>query len=161
MKYRSVLAYGYVAMQFYTSQETHRDREAFSRFLNYFSFSISITQVVPPVGDSRTDWAIFSLLMEKIQERAIARGETSFRDRQGKERQLERVYEDYSFNRRYGPEDDEALLAAIAAASSNLDKSWEEMKEVGHARLTGVGSQVDLATDIKPDETISPGNAKK
>ncbi|MBQ60649.1 MAG: hypothetical protein CMQ19_01100 [Gammaproteobacteria bacterium] len=111
-------------------------------------------QIVQPLGDSKTDWAINCLLMEKIQERAIARDKTEFKDRAGQDRKLDRVYEDFSFNRTYEADGDEELLKNVIKACSNLETSWEELQQKGQSRFTDL-SFPDMATEIKADETIT------
>lgn len=63
--------------------------QGYHRFCNVF------TESVPPVGDSKPDWEIFALLTKKIQERALARGVTSFEDGD-MSRDLHTIYDDYT-----------------------------------------------------------------
>jgi len=44
------------------------------------SFCHPFNPAIPPMYDSRTDWQIFQALAAKVQERAIARGFTSYND---------------------------------------------------------------------------------
>ena len=114
------------------------------------------TQAVEPIADSKTDWAFFCHFFKKIQERAIARDQTTFTDRSGKTRSLERVYEEFTFNRHYESEGEEALLSSLLNANTNVKgATWDSLKKEGHARFTGIGNTLAMATDIEPDETIT------
>jgi anaerobic selenocysteine-containing dehydrogenase len=49
-------------------------------------FSHATTRAVEPLAESKSDWEFHCLFLKTLQERAIARGRTRFRDRSGKER---------------------------------------------------------------------------
>ena len=110
--------------------------------------------------EAKSDWEISALLAKKVQERAKARGIHSVKDRNGQERNLDRVYDDFSMGGKYGPTDDNKVAGDLIKMSSNLKGvEWEELKKKGFARYTAVGKSVvsiGNACDIKPDETVSP-----
>ncbi|MBI4515322.1 MAG: molybdopterin-dependent oxidoreductase [Deltaproteobacteria bacterium] len=122
-------------------------------------FSQATTKAAEPLKEAKADWVIHCLLMKTIQQRAVARGLTTFTDRAGKVRRLDRVYDDFTFGRRYTEEDPEALLSALLEVNSNIGgTSWQTLKQDGCARFTSVGMSpvtIGNATDIKPDETIT------
>jgi DMSO reductase family type II enzyme molybdopterin subunit len=122
-------------------------------------FSHATTRAVEPLAESKSDWEFHCLFLKTLQERAIARGKTSFRDRSGKQRRLDRVYDLFSFGRRYTESNPEEFLDTILAATTNLGEvRWEELKRKGFARFTGLGSgylNAGNATDIEPGETIT------
>jgi DMSO reductase family type II enzyme molybdopterin subunit len=121
-------------------------------------FSHAAIKAVEPVGDSKTDWAFYCLLLKKIQALARARGVTTYRDRQGDERRLDNCYDDFTFQGRFTEDNPEDLLQEILELSTNLnDQNWDELKEKGFGRFTDVSTgvvYVGNASDIKPDETI-------
>jgi DMSO reductase family type II enzyme molybdopterin subunit len=121
-------------------------------------FSHACIEAVPPVGDSKTDWAFHCLFLKKTQERAKARGVTTYRDRHGEERRLDECYDDFTFQRRFTENNTEDMLQEILDGSSNLgDTTWKDLKEKGFERYTGVSwgpVYIGNATDIEPDETI-------
>jgi DMSO reductase family type II enzyme molybdopterin subunit len=121
-------------------------------------FSHAAIEAVKPVGDSKTDWAFYCLLLKKIQELARARGVTTFVDRQGEERRLDQIYDDFSYRGRFTEDNPEDVLQEILEVSTNLNgKSWHELKAKGFERFTDVSMgvvYVGNASDIKPDETI-------
>lgn len=121
-------------------------------------YSHPTTEAVKPVGDSKTDWAIHCLIIKKIQERAIARGITYFTDRHGEQRRLDEVYDDFTFQGRFTEDNAQDLLTEILELNDNLDgMSWQELKEAGHKRFTGVGTgaaHIGNAGDIEPDAPL-------
>jgi DMSO reductase family type II enzyme molybdopterin subunit len=122
-------------------------------------FTQATTKAVEPYADSKTDWEIHYRLMESIQKRALERGETDFVDHYGDTRSLEGVFDDFSYWGQISAEDPEPLLKASLFVTSNLGGvSWEELKEKGYARHTGLGRSpmnITNATDIEPGETIT------
>jgi DMSO reductase family type II enzyme molybdopterin subunit len=121
-------------------------------------FSHATTKAVDPVADSRTDWAFHCLFLKKIQERARARGLSTFVDRHGEERRLDLVYDDFTFSGRFTEDNPEDLLEEILSITSNLDGAdWKQLKEKGYLRFSGVGTSVTYignSADIEPGETI-------
>ncbi len=65
--------------------------QGYHRFCNVF------TRSVDPVGDSKSDWDIMALLTKKIQERAVARGVSSYQDGDVT-RDLHTIHDDYTKN---------------------------------------------------------------
>jgi DMSO reductase family type II enzyme molybdopterin subunit len=122
-------------------------------------FAHATTRAVEPVAESWTDWEFHCRLVRRIQERAIARGIRTFRDRHGEERRLDRVYDEMTFGRRFTEENAEELLDELLSIASNLGgMRWEEFKERGYARYTEIGmsfANIGNATDIAPDDTIT------
>jgi DMSO reductase family type II enzyme molybdopterin subunit len=122
-------------------------------------FAHVTTRAVEPLAESRSDWEFHCLLLKQLQKRAVERGITHYRDRAGRERRLDDVYEQFTFGGRYGENDAEGMLEEILSIVTNLgDVGWKELKERGFARYTDLGmSLVNLgnATDLAPDETIT------
>ena len=110
--------------------------------------------------EAKSDWEIMARLAHKIDERAAARGITTFHDRSGRERSFEGLYDSFSSKGKYGFTDDDAVARALVDESSNLDGvEWEDLKKKGWARFTGVGKSIvsiGNATEVKPDDTITP-----
>jgi DMSO reductase family type II enzyme molybdopterin subunit len=122
-------------------------------------FAHPTTRAVAPLGESKSDWAFHCVLLEAIQKRAKARGLSTFKDRAGKTRQLDEVYDELTFGGRYPEDGEEDFLRDILEMTTNLgDISWDELKEKGFARYTGVGLDfvsIGNATDFEPNETIT------
>lgn len=121
-------------------------------------YSHPTTEAVKPVGDSKTDWAIHCLIMKNLQERAKARGITTYTDRHGGERRLDQVYDEFTFEGRFTEDNAEDLLTEIMEVNDNLDgMTWQELKEAGQKRFTGVGTgavHICNAGDIAANEPL-------
>ena len=122
-------------------------------------FAHVTTKAVDPLAESKDDWELRCMLLNKLQAQAGVRGMASFRDRAGQERRLDRIYDDFTFGRRFTEHDSEKFLTEMVGLATNLEgTTWERLKEQGYARYTGLGmSMVNIgnATDVKPDETIT------
>ena len=122
-------------------------------------FSQVTTRAATPLGEAKSDWEIHCLFMKHIQKRAKERGITVFRDRAGKQRRLDQVYDRMTYGGRYTEEDGEDFLRALLEVNTNLGGvTWDELKEKGFARFTALGSSpvnIGNATDIEPDQTIT------
>jgi len=122
-------------------------------------FSTVTTPAVEPLGESKPDWEFHCLLLKALQNLAIERGIRTFKDRSGKERRLDRVYDEFTFGGRFTEANGEEFLDEVLALNSNLGGiSWPKLKEKGFARFTEIGSallNIGNATDVRPDETIT------
>jgi nitrate reductase alpha subunit len=110
--------------------------------------------------EAKPDWEICARLARAVQERARARGIAVFHDRHGNQRPLDTVYDDFSMDGEFVPEDDEKVAAELVRQSSNLQGvDWQQLKRKGYARFTGVGhSAVSIgnACDVTAKDTVSP-----
>ncbi len=122
-------------------------------------FAHATTKAVEPLGESKSDWQFHALLLKTIQERAIERGILTFKDRAGEERRLDEVYDQFTFQRRYTEENEEEFLAEIMSLNTNTGgATWEDLKNKGYQRYTGIGTgvcNIGNATDIEEGETIT------
>ncbi len=118
-----------------------------------------ISRATEPLAESRSDWAFHCLMMKAIQNRAKARGIKYFKDRNGRDRRLDDVYDQFTFGGQFHEDNPEAFLEKVLENTTNLDGiTWEEIKEKGFQRVTGLGNHfinIGNATDIKPNETIT------
>ena len=65
----------------------------------------------------------------------------TFKDGAGKERQLDRVYDEFTFGGRYTETNPEDLMEETLSLATNLGGiGWEELKAKGFARYTEVGT---------------------
>lgn len=122
-------------------------------------FAHVTTAAVKPIADSKTDWEIHGMLTKRLQDRAKEGGATTFRDRAGEERRLDDVYDQYSYQGRFRPDNVEEVLQEILEITTNLGGiGWNDLKERGFARYTSLGmsvTNIGNATDITPNETIT------
>jgi DMSO reductase family type II enzyme molybdopterin subunit len=104
-------------------------------------FAHPVTKVVEPLGEARSDWAFHCLFLKELQRIARERGVRTCRDRLGKERRIDRCYDEFTFHGRYREDNPEDFLREIFKIATNLDGiSWDEIKEKGFARYTSSGT---------------------
>jgi anaerobic selenocysteine-containing dehydrogenase len=90
--------------------------------------------------EAKSDWEIAALLARTVDERAVKRGITDFKDRTGRERSFAGLWKTFSSDGEFGPTDDEKVAKELIDNASNLEGvSWEQVKKRGWARFTGVG----------------------
>lgn len=122
-------------------------------------FAHATTRVVEPLGEAKSDWEFHCLFMKVLQERAVERGVLTFKDGAGEERRLDRAYDDLTFSRRYTETNQDEFLDELLSIATNVGGiGWQELKENGFRRYTGVGTgylTLGNATDIEPNETIT------
>ncbi len=110
--------------------------------------------------EAKPDWEICALLAKAVQERARARGVATFKDRQGQDRPLQSVYDDFTLGGTYTERDDEKVAADIVGLASNVaGVRWDELAEKGYARFTSVGQDTlgaGNACPIEPHDTVAP-----
>jgi len=110
--------------------------------------------------EAKSDWEICSRLARAVDERARARGLASFKDRHGGERPFEAFYDAFTMQGEFGETDDEKVAAELLRLSSNLKRvDWQQLKEKGYARFTGVGTSavsIGNACEVPADDTVRP-----
>ena len=124
-------------------------------------FAHVTTAAAPPLAESKSDWEFHCLFLKEVQKRAVERGRTTFTDRAGKTRRLDRIYDEFTFGGRHTEEDTKGMLDALLGLTTNLGGiRWPELEKKGFARYTELGLDfvnIGNATDIAPDETITAG----
>jgi DMSO reductase family type II enzyme molybdopterin subunit len=129
--------------------------------VNFLTFT---EQAVKPVGEAKPEWEIFSLLARKLHERAGERGIQTVRDAAGREYRLDELAERFSMHGAIREHDGDALAEDIVRDTVRTGAlpdrtTLNTFRKQGIVRFTGLGSTAEglnLATDIKRDETVSP-----
>ncbi len=115
---------------------------------------------VEPPGEAKPEWEIMTLLAEKVEERARARGVVTYTDVAGRRRRLDGLVRRMTFRGAFGPGDHEKVARAMVDASPHLGKpDWQEFKRRGFVRFTGLGSHpanLAHAGDMRVDEPFTP-----
>ncbi|MFI5395751.1 MAG: molybdopterin-dependent oxidoreductase [Candidatus Binatia bacterium] len=109
--------------------------------------------------EAKSDWEICARLAKAIQERARSRGVSTFKDRQGNERTLQNVYDEFTLNGTYTELDDDKVAGDLVRMASNVEVEWPELKKKGYARFTAMGHDgvsFGNACEIKPNDSVSP-----
>jgi DMSO reductase family type II enzyme molybdopterin subunit len=106
---------------------------------------------VPPLGESKGEWEITALLARRLQERA--------RDR-GLDGESAHIYDRFTEDGRFGPDDDEAVLDQILRTSSpTRDVGWEEARRRGTIPVRSVGgwdTTSAIGSEVEPGGTLTP-----
>jgi DMSO reductase family type II enzyme molybdopterin subunit len=129
--------------------------------VNFLTFT---QQAVKPVGEAKPEWEIFSLLARKLHERALARDMTTVSSADGREYRLDKLVERFTMHGALREHDGEALAEDILRDTVRVGAlpertSLKTFREEGIVRFTGLGMTAEglnMATDIKRDETVSP-----
>ena len=118
------------------------------------------TRAAEPLYDSLNDWSIFVLLARKVAERARERGIVTFKDKDGKERRLDKLEDAVSCGGLYTEEDEEDVARDAFMNSTNREPmDWEEFKERGIAAYSGMGTAIRSlgnACELETGEPIVP-----
>jgi nitrate reductase alpha subunit len=108
-------------------------------------------RAVAPLGEAKGEWEIMSLLARRIQERARERG---------LEGELAGIYDRFSEEGLYGPDDDEAVVDYILRSSSMTGGvGWEELRKAGAIPLRTVGAwgtTNGIGSEVEPGGTLTP-----
>ncbi len=108
-------------------------------------------RAVEPLGQSKGEWKIMSLLARRLQERARSRGITG---------PLAEIHDRFSDGGRWGTDSEEEILDGILRASSGTGGvGWREARRAGAIPLrsaggwgttSGVGSEVERGGSLTP-----------
>ena len=119
-----------------------------------------VNQATEPLYDSMGEWKMFCLLARKVEERASERGIPSYKDANGVEHRFAGLEEKVTFGGLYSEDDEEGIARDAFLNASNVEQiDWEEFKERGIARYTGVGTgmrSIGNTCDIVPGEPVVP-----
>ena len=125
-----------------------------------YPYGFIINKAEEPLGESKGEWEIACLLAKKIEERAKARGLTSFLHPDGSTRRLDNLREKVTGNGLYDEEDEEGVTRDYYLNTSNVEQlHWEEAKEKGLVAVTSLGltaRSIGNACDVNPGEPLVP-----
>jgi DMSO reductase family type II enzyme molybdopterin subunit len=123
-------------------------------------FSHVVTKATEPLYESMGEWKMFCLLARKIEERASERGVDSYMGAKGVEHHFAGLEDKVTFGGLYNEDDEEGIARDAYLNASNVEQmDWEEVKEQGFARYTGVGTgmrSIGNTCDIVPGEPVVP-----
>ena len=130
----------------------------------HINFLTLTEQAVKPVGEAKPEWAIFTLLARRLQERALARGLREVRDEAGRTFKLDQLADRFTMRGELDEDGgdklaDDMVRDTVRVGALPERTTLKTFRKKGIIRFTGMGIDapgLNLATDIKPDETISP-----
>lgn len=126
------------------------------------SFSVGFSdKAVEPQGEAKTEWEIFSLLSEKVEEQGVEQDCVEYQDGRRQPKTLKGLGDLFTANGAYNDEEDiisEWLQDSIEAGTLPRNGTLSTLREKGSVRFTGLGMfapGLSLATNVKPDEPVT------
>ncbi|MFQ5514457.1 MAG: molybdopterin-dependent oxidoreductase [Myxococcota bacterium] len=117
-------------------------------------------RAVPPRGESRAEWEIFSRLAARVAARARKRKLGPLRSWRGDPIDLRTLDRAFSDSGRFGPHEDEAALEFILRYSSpSSGMSLEDLRRTGALRIRSLGMQGGTAgvySEYSQDQSVHP-----
>ena len=118
-------------------------------------------RAVPPRGESKPEWEIFSQLAAKVGAEAQRRGVGTIRGFRGQECAIDRLGERFSDDGRFGPDAQEEVLRFILGVSgATSGVTLEDLREQGGAvRIRSLGPEGGTAgiySEYSLDEPVVP-----
>jgi DMSO reductase family type II enzyme molybdopterin subunit len=105
-------------------------------------YTCLIEQAVKPQGEARPEWEIFTALLEKIEERAAARGLSSFADRRGETQYYAGLQKRFTMNGFLTSHEDVVREFVAIAENTGVFPAgfdYERFRREGQVRVTGIG----------------------
>jgi len=119
-------------------------------------YTCLIEQAVKPQGEARPEWEIFAALLGKIEERAAARGLTSFSDRKGETQRYAELERRFSMDGHLIHHEDVVReFVAIAESTGVFPAGFDyaRLQREGQVRVAGIGKGYAghaAANDVEP-----------
>jgi anaerobic selenocysteine-containing dehydrogenase len=123
----------------------------------YFTFG---DRAVPPLGESKPEWEIYSLLCQRIAAEARKRGVSTIRGFDGRIRDLSKLDTIFSGDGHFGPDAEEDVMRFMLKMSGvSKDVTLEDLRREGAIRiptLGNIGGSDGIHSDYSPDEPLVP-----
>lgn len=117
-----------------------------------------IEQAVEPVGEAKSEWEVFALLLKKLAERAAARGVEGFVDRMGQPQKYADRHDRFTLGGAvHNHHDAVKEMVAINAATGIFarDYDYEQLRKDGTVPISGMGISFQrdaVANEYDPDK---------
>ncbi|HVM98480.1 MAG TPA: molybdopterin dinucleotide binding domain-containing protein, partial [Candidatus Acidoferrales bacterium] len=123
-------------------------------------YVIFADQAVKPMEDAKSEFAIFSLLARKVQERARARDIKPFTDQYGIERDYANFFEKYRMDGLMEDGNEEKVMDFMIQ-NSTVTKgfTWNDAKQKGALPIQAIGRYGPhnaICSDFEPGDTVYP-----
>ncbi|MBX7160975.1 MAG: molybdopterin-dependent oxidoreductase [Acidimicrobiia bacterium] len=116
---------------------------------------------VAPGGESKTEWEIFRLLAEKVEEVAAGRGLSEYLDGRRRTRRLDDLVSSYTLDGAFEDEStvvDEWVRDSAEAGTLPVGTSLERLRAEGSIRFSGLGMfapGLSVAGDVSGDSVLT------
>ena len=108
-------------------------------------------QATAPLGEAKPEWEIMALLARRLQERARERGIHG---------EIADIYDRFTMNERYGPNEEERVLDQILEGSSSTrGLNWRSAQKAGAIQVRSIGgwgTTNGIGSEIEPQGSLSP-----
>ena len=120
---------------------------------SYVPYYVVGDKAVEPSGDTKTEWEISGLLARMITERAKQKGMTAVPDAKGNPIDFTKIYDKWSHDGEYVPEDDLNYYQKVTRNSPEIgNREWEEVVEKGAVHIEDYGPfrvHTNICSDYK------------
>ena len=140
----------------------HYEKMAFAIPGPYVANLTLADKIVPPAGESKTEWELFQALLNKIAERASEQGLQSYQDPTGHVRKYGELINAYTMDGYYRDQEtlvDEEIRDSALAGTLPEGMTLEKMRETGFVRFIDMGMMplaLGQATTLEPNDVITP-----
>lgn len=116
---------------------------------------------VKPQGEAKSEWEIFKLLCEKVEQAAEAEGIEEYLDGRRQTRRFDGLRDAFTAKGAFENEEaviDEWIRDSVEAETMPPGTSIDVLKEKGSVRFTGLGlfaPGLSVAGDVKPDKVLT------
>jgi anaerobic selenocysteine-containing dehydrogenase len=108
-----------------------------------------------PAGEAKPEWEIYQILLEKLAERAAARGVESYTNARGREFRFDDAWDRFTLGGYFADEDrmaDEIVRDCVYAGTLPEGTSLATMREKGHVRFIDWGMMPMALAQASPFE---------
>lgn len=120
---------------------------------SYVPFYVVGDKCAEPQGETKTEWEISGLLAKMIAERAKQKNLTAVPDAKGNPIDFTKIYDRWSFDGEYTPEDDLAYYQKVTKNSPEIgNREWEEVVAKGAVHIESYGPfriHTNICSDYK------------
>ncbi|HET9062090.1 MAG TPA: molybdopterin dinucleotide binding domain-containing protein, partial [Candidatus Binatia bacterium] len=115
-------------------------------------------KAVEPLGESKTEWEIFGVMAQQVQERFQSQKLAPVRDARGDKRDLGAIFDQWSQNGEFDPLDDLHFYERATSESSEMGHiSWKEASERGAVKIQNIGpfrTHTNICTDWDGTDSV-------
>ncbi|MCZ7525666.1 MAG: molybdopterin-dependent oxidoreductase [Acidimicrobiia bacterium] len=127
-----------------------------------FTFHLGFSEAaVEPRGEAKTEWEIFRLLAEKVQEKAAEEDVVEYLDGRRQPRRLDGLVDAFTSSGSFEAEEDvidEWVRDSVECGTLPVGTSLESLRRDGSVRFSGLGifaPGLSVAGEVSPDKVLT------